>query len=153
MKREELFKYIQQIEDPKRDYAKILTNLHYTHFYLMDRYRKMLLPYDLTLIQSNVLGIITHHNPTPMALEEIKALVLEPNADVSRTVGRLTEKGFVEKVIDKTNRRKVSIRALPKGIKMMKKIEADPALNTLTEDFTLSEARNFVKYLNRLRND
>lgn len=151
MTREELYKYIEKIDDPKKDYGKILTNLHSTHYYLMDMYKKILKPYNLTLTQSTVLGIIVHHSPDAIALEEIKAMILEPNADVSRTVVRLAEKGFVEKVINKTNRRKVSIRALPKGVKMVKKMSLDPHFTNFTTGINLSEAKAFVRFLKRLR--
>lgn len=151
MTREELYKYIERIDDPKKDFGKILTNLHSTHYFLMDMYKKILKPYDLTLTQSSVLGIIVHHSPDAIALEDIKAMILEPNSDVSRTVVRLAAKGFVEKVINKTNRRKVSIRALPKGIKMAKKLILDPEFTNLTAGISLAEAKAFVKFLKRLR--
>lgn len=151
MTREELFRYIQQIDDPKKDFGKILANLHYTHFSLMDKYRKVFSSYDLTLTQFNVLSIIVSNYPKPLTLEEVKSMVLEPNSDVSRTVDRLVEKGFVRKKINKTNRRKVGIQATAKGVKISKKIENDPKFYYFTQDIKLTEAKAFIKTLAKLR--
>jgi DNA-binding MarR family transcriptional regulator len=151
MTREELFEIINEIEDPKKDSSKLLSNLHYTHFYLMDRYKKLLAGYDLTPIQSNVLGIITYFYPKTASLEEIKEMVLEPNSDVSRTVSRLVEKGIVEKVPNKENKRKVAIKATAKGMDLMRKIETEKKFEKFTADLTTAEAKTFVKVLLKLR--
>jgi DNA-binding MarR family transcriptional regulator len=151
MTREELFEFINKIDDPKKDHSKILSNLHYTHFYLMDRYKKLLAGYDLTPIQSNVLGIITFFYPKTASLEEIKEMVLEPNSDVSRTVSRLVEKGFVEKVINKENKRKVAIVSTSKGMELMQKIESEKKFEKFTAQLTTAEAKTFVKVLSKLR--
>ncbi len=153
MTRDELFEYIQRIDDPAKDYSKILGNLHYTHFYLMDKYKKVIQSYGLTTIQSNILGIIVHSYPKSLFLEEIKSMVLEPNSDVSRTVVRLAEKGFIEKIIDTNNRRKLSICATVKGVETSKKMEADPRFQKFTEGITLTEARVFIKFLKELRKE
>ncbi|HYG39747.1 MAG TPA: hypothetical protein VD908_14060, partial [Cytophagales bacterium] len=117
MTRAELFDFIEKIDDPKADYSKILSNLHYTHYFLMDKYKKLLQPYGLTSVQVNVLSIIVFHYPQAISLEEIKVMVLEPGSDVSRTVVRLANKGFIQKVIDPGNRRKRSIVSTEKGVK------------------------------------
>ncbi|MGZ4048306.1 MAG: MarR family winged helix-turn-helix transcriptional regulator [Bacteroidia bacterium] len=142
---------MQKINDPVKDYSKILGNLHYTHYYLMDRYKKILQPYGLTVIQSNILGIIMHRYPESLSLEEVKEMVLEPNSDVSRTVVRLSEKGFIKKVPDKKNRRKVSIIITPKGIKTAKRLESDEHFKKFSEEITLSESKAFIKFLSKLR--
>ena len=153
MTRKELFEYIQSIEDPGKDYGKILSNLHYTHYFLLDNYKKILENYDLTFTQSNVLSIIAHFHPAAVSLEEIKAMVLEPGSDVSRTVTRLKEKGFVEKVMNEKNNRKVCIKISVKGLKTSKKMGADPRFKEITSRTTLSESRAFVKYLVKLRKE
>jgi DNA-binding MarR family transcriptional regulator len=151
MKKSELFELIQKIDDPQKDHEKILSNLHYTHFFLMDKYKKILVQYDLTPTQANILGIISYYSPVAAALEQIKEMVLEPNSDVSRTVTRLAEKGFVEKVPNRENRRKVAIMITPKGQKTMKKIEADGIFRKLTSTLSKPEAKNFVAVLEKLR--
>jgi len=153
MKREELFEHIKKVNDPKKDHAKILSNLHYTHFYLMDKYKKLLEDYDLSVTQSNVLGIIGFYFPKPVSLEEIKAMILEPHSDVSRTVTRLVEKGFVEKVINKENKRKVCIQALNKGIKILQKIQAEKKFETFTSELTQKETQSFIAVLAKLRKE
>ncbi|MCD6019744.1 MAG: transcriptional regulator [Bacteroidetes bacterium] len=151
MTRKELFEYIQKVDDPIKDYNKIISNLHYTHYFLMDSYKKVLETYDLTFAQSNVLGIIVFKYPKAASLEEIKEMVLEHGSDVSRTVVRLTEKGFIEKVTDSENKRKLAIKATPKGLKTVEKMSKDPAFNKITTTFKLPEAKSFVKFLKKLR--
>jgi DNA-binding MarR family transcriptional regulator len=151
MKRSEVFKLMQKVEDPQNDADKILSNLHYTHFFLMDHYKKALIEYNLTSAQANVLGIIAYFAPKTASLEEIKEMVLEPNSDVSRTVTRLTDKGFAEKVINPDNRRKVSIAITSKGLKMMKKIDSDKTFKKFTSTLSKHEAKTFVNILEKLR--
>jgi DNA-binding MarR family transcriptional regulator len=151
MTREEIFKLITEVDDPKKDHAKILSNLHYTHFYLMDRYKKLLAEYNLTATQSNVLGIIAFFSPKAVTLEQIKEMVLEPNSDVSRTVTRLAEKGYVEKVINKENRRKVSIKVTAKGQKILAKIESEKKFESFTANISKTDILTFIKVLTKLR--
>jgi DNA-binding MarR family transcriptional regulator len=153
MKRTEIFEFLHKIDDPQKDYTKILSNLHYTHFFLMDRYNKLLAEFNLTASQANVLGIIDYFSKAPASLEQIKELVLEPNADVSRTVSRLVEKGFVEKVINKENRRKVSIVITEEGFKLQRKVEADPRFQLFTSEISLADARTFIDVLKKLRKE
>lgn len=153
MTREELFKYIQQINNPVKDYDKILSTLHFTHYDLMDKYKKILQTYDLTLTQTTVLKIINFNYPNSSSLEEIKAMILEPNSDVSRTVTRLVDKGFAIKLINKTNQRKVSIQATAKGLKISKKIEADGKFQQFTKELSLSEAKTLIKLLKKIRQE
>jgi len=151
MKRIELFDYMKKIDDPVKDHAMILANFHYTHFYMMDKYKKLLAGYNLTATQSNVLGIIEHHYPKAVSLEEIKEMVLEPNSDVSRTVVRLVEKGFAEKIINKENRRKVSIVITAKGLKTIKKITTDGKFSKFTAGLSKAEVKTFITVLSKLR--
>jgi DNA-binding MarR family transcriptional regulator len=153
MTRDELFEYIQKIDDPVKDFSKIISNLHYTHFNLMDSYKKTLSTYDLTPIQANVLGIIQFKHPQPQSLEQIKDMVLEPGSDVSRTVLRLSEKGFVKKVNDPNNHRKLAIKATPKGLKIAETIAKDSSFQKATTSLTLQEARTFIKVLQKLRTE
>ncbi|MES2568122.1 MAG: hypothetical protein V4565_14705 [Bacteroidota bacterium] len=151
MTREEIFELIEKIDDPVKDYQKIISNLHYTHYNLMDYYKKSLEIYDLTPMQSNVLSIIHYHQPKSLSLEEIKSMVLEPGSDVSRIVLRSSEKGFVEKVQNASNNRKLAIAITNKGLDVMKRISEDHSFNNLTHNFTLAEAEAFVLLLKKLR--
>jgi MarR family transcriptional regulator, negative regulator of the multidrug operon emrRAB len=151
MKRADLFKFMNKINDPSRDYGKILSSVHYTHYFLMDRYKKLLADYGLTSIQSNVLGIIDHFHPKVISLEEISEMVLEPNSDVSRTVTRLVEKGFAAKMVNPDNRRKVSIGITPKGVKTIQKIEKDGKFKIFTSRLSKAESQALVNALAKLR--
>jgi DNA-binding MarR family transcriptional regulator len=151
MTREEIFQLLQEVKDMKKDFSKILNIVHYTHYYLLDEYKKIMKAYDITVTQSNVLGIIAYQHPKALSLEEIKLLVLEPNSDVSRTVDRLQSKGFVEKVIDPENRRKRSIRSTAKGREIIRALSEDTRFHIFTNRLTLEEARELVRLTSKLR--
>jgi len=151
MKRKDIFNDLKNIVDPTRDYLKILGNLHYTHFALLDKYKRILKPYGLSFPQSHVLSIIVHMHPKQLSLEEIKEMVLEPNSDVSRTVVRLEEKGFLKKVKDSENRRKRAIMATSVGINVFRQLEKDKRFSAIVVDVSLGHARIFAQTLELLR--
>jgi DNA-binding MarR family transcriptional regulator len=149
VEREDIFAYISDITK-REETRKILSNLHYTHFFMLDRYKKTLASYDLSFPQINVLYIMDLFFTGPVSLEEIKKMVLEPNSDVSRIVTRLAEKGFVSKVPDPKNGRKLSIVISEKGLRTLKKALSDKRFD-YTSQITLEEAKVFVEVLNKLR--
>lgn len=127
-----------------------MSNLHYTHYYMLDKYKKTLKKYDLSTPQLNVLAIIGVFFPDSGSLEQVKAMVLEPNSDVSRTVSRLVEKGFVKKVVNPDNKRKVSIMITEKGSRTLQKTQMDKGFD-YTSDISIDEAKVFVQVLAKLR--
>ncbi len=142
---------IGQAADPHRDHTLILANLHYTHFYLMEQYKKTLADYGITAIQSNVLGIVDFFGESGASLEEIKEMVLEPNSDVSRIIGRLAEKKFVEKIVNPHNRRKLNIRITKRGNLLLGRIQERKVMKNFTAALTPSEVRSFTRILEKLR--
>ena len=149
MEQQDIFSVIAQINS-REEVRKVLSNLHYTHFIMLDKYKKTLAAYDLSFPQINVLYIIGSFFPNSGSLEEIKKMVLEPNSDVSRTVSRLAEKGFVQKVQNPKNGRKLSIAITEKGERTLSKALADKRFDYVSQ-ITLEEARIFVEVLKKLR--
>jgi DNA-binding MarR family transcriptional regulator len=86
-------------------------------------------------------------------LEEIKEMVLEPGSDVSRTVVRLTQKGFVKKVIDPKNKRKLAIAVTPEGLDVFSKINSDNSFLKNEVSYSIDEAVNFINFLKKLREE
>ncbi len=146
-----LFENLEDLKDLQNDYSKVLANLHYTHFSLMDAYKKILKPYKLSFTQSHVLSIIYHFNPNPVTLQQIKQMILEPNSDVSRTVDRLVEKGFVEKIKNKDNRRMRSIKVTAAGKKLIKILEKERQFSDLLQNISINEAKSFITILSKFR--
>ncbi len=145
-----IFNELEKIEKDN-DHSKLLSYLHCTHYYLMDRYKKILSGYGLTVPQSNVLGIIGHFHPLPLSIDEIKEWMLEPGPDVSRIVSRLVQKELVEKVVNIKNRRKVSIKITSKGLKMAKDLNTDKKLMDFTNTISAKDAKLFISILKNLR--
>jgi DNA-binding MarR family transcriptional regulator len=151
MKKSDVFSEIEKSKVPVTDYSRVLANLHYTHFLLMQRYNVELAKYNLTTAQSNVLGILGHYAPAKMSLEEIKDLVLEPNSDVSRIVTRLAEKKLVKKAPDEKNKRKVAIQLTSAGNRLYNEILNNKTFIKYVKTVTPEEATIFAKVLGKLR--
>lgn len=144
---------LEKIEDISKDYTKILSNLYYTHYWLLDKYKMILKDFGIGPQQSNVLGIVKHFHPQPLTLGEIKSMLLEKNADASRIVERLKEKKFLSKVTDPNNRRKVGITLTPQGLEMIQALEKKQAFKKFTQKFSLEDARQFARLLAKLRTE
>lgn len=63
------------------------------------------------------------------------------------------QKGFVKKVINKENRRKVCIIATGKGVKTIKKMESDNRFKKITASMSKNEAIAFINSLAKPRGD
>jgi len=151
MKRAEMYAQLNSVDCPESDFLKILSNLHYTHHFLIDRYRKILQEWDITPAQSNVMGIIDCYGENGASLEQIKEMVLEPHSDVSRTVTRLVSKAYAEKVLNASNKRKVEIRLTSSGKNVLAQLRDSNSMRQITSGLSLDQARNFCEILDRLR--
>jgi MarR family transcriptional regulator, 2-MHQ and catechol-resistance regulon repressor len=147
----DLIEELSRIEDPVKDHSRILGNLYFTHFWLLDRYKAILDNYGITPQQSNVLAVVKEFHPRALTLTEVKAGLLEKNADVSRIITRLTSKGLLKRKINRSNKRKVEISITEKGRRLMDKMERDDPFQKFTSKFTLEDARTLVGLLNKLR--
>ena len=56
----DIVKELENIKDLEKDSNKILGNLYFTHFWLIDKYKSLLSQFDITPQQSNILGTLNH---------------------------------------------------------------------------------------------
>jgi DNA-binding MarR family transcriptional regulator len=108
--------------------TKTVINVMYTARYIEEAVNAVLKPYDLTIPQYNVLRILRGQKGKPANLSTIQERMVDRNSNTTRLVDKLIRKGWVERSVCETNRRKVEIVITQQGLDVLK--ELDP----ITED-------------------
>jgi DNA-binding MarR family transcriptional regulator len=81
--------------------------------------------FQLTVSQYNVLRILRGARPTRLACREISDRMVARDPDVTRLVDRLAERGLVDRVRDRGDRRVVEVGITDAGLAMLQKLDAD----------------------------
>ena len=108
------------------------------HFMLVNNkineaFLKVLKPFDVSLQQFNVLRILRGQNGKPANLSTINARMVTKMSNTTRLVDKLILKGFVDRMVCPSNRRKIEINITPEGKKVLKKM-----------DFQMAEAEKSI---------
>ncbi len=113
--------------------------------------RKFLKPYGVSLQQFNVLKILKGAKE-PISTSVIRERMVQPMADSSRLVDRLSAKGWVTRISCSTDKRLVDVTISEEGIKFL---ELVPSVETIIEklyrQISREEAENLNHLLNKLR--
>lgn len=145
------------VEDEiKRDfqcpYHKLSVNLFYSFGWINHLYQKNLKKFEITTHQFFILRILKGYYPESATVHDLQDCMPEKKSDTSRLVERLRAKGIVERVTDKTDRRKVKVKLTSEGFKLLESIEEEEIswigkLKNLDE----KEAGYLNKLLDKLR--
>ena len=92
-----------------------------------------LLPHDLSLPQLYLLTVLKNGDG-PVTTGEIGRAMVKASQTITGLVDRLEEPGFVERVFDRSDRRKTWVRLTEKGERKL--AEAFPAANRLAEELS-----------------
>lgn len=128
-----------RIEDEIKQYRfesqaqKAMINIIFTAGWLQDQTRGLLKSYSLTLQQYNVLRILRGRHPECAYPNEIKAVMLDKNPDLTRLCDRLEVNGWITRELDIDNRRKVKLHITEKGLEVL--AELDPQMRSNTKEF------------------
>lgn len=144
-------KELGNLKNIETDYEKVLASVYYTHFWLSDKYTRILSEYGITNQQSTILGTVLHYHPQPLTLMQLKSVMLEKNSDVSRIVSRLITKGYLKKNADPDNKRKIQISITSKGISLMEKIREQKPFKKFTSELSTTEGKQILALLAKLR--
>ena len=109
----------------KTEDEKLTVNLIFTHYWLLDKLKDRLRPYDISMQQYNVLRILRGQGDKPASINLLKERMLDKSSDASRLVERLRIKGLVDRIICPMDRRAVEIRISGKGLELLKNIDKD----------------------------
>jgi len=98
-------------------------NLVRTAAMLQHEFEDGLKPYGVTATQYNVLRILRGAGPSGLCRNEIKDRMITPVPDATRLLDRLEEAGYVERHREVDDRRFVTARITPAGLRLLKRMD------------------------------
>ena len=91
------------------------------HWYT-DQLNTILKPYGLSEPRYNVLRLLEEAGGVAMAQQDIQDRMIQRSSNVSRIIDKLLAEGYVSRVINEDNRRKMDICLTAEGRKFLKKV-------------------------------
>lgn len=88
----------------------------------------VLKPFDVSLQQFNVLRILRGQNGKPAHLSTLNERMVTKMSNTTRLVDKLILKGYVNRIVCPSNRRKVEINITEEGDKVLKKMDVAMAI-------------------------
>ena len=111
MKIEDAIKSTTALSPSKRT----ILNIMYTQNVLSETFNEVLKPHDLSTEQFNVLRILRGQKGKPANLSTLNERMVTKMSNTTRLVDKLILKGYVERMVCPSNRRKVEINITPTG--------------------------------------
>ncbi len=148
----EIEKAIKQNVKFSSEYHKIAVNILFTASWIDQGHIQKLKPFGLTPQQFNILRILRGQHPKPATINLLIDRMIDKSSNASRLVDRLEQKGFVNRCVNKDDKRAVNVQISEKGLEVLKSI--DENLNSLDSDFktlSIEEAQQLNFLLDKLR--
>ena len=105
-------------------------------------------PFDVSLQQFNVLRILRGQKGKPANLSTLNERMVTKMSNTTRLVDKLLLKGYVDRIICSSNRRKVEINITKEGKKILLKIDA--AMNVAEHKILKNLSKKELEQLNIL---
>lgn len=129
---------------------KLTINLLYSANWANDILTDAIKPFGISLAQFNVLRILRGQQDKPANLSTINSRMVSKTSNTTRLVDKLITKGYSERTICPSNRRKVEIIITQKGLSLLKTI--DPIIDQAEQNITSQINENELELLNKLLN-
>ena len=84
--------------------------------------KKICVKYNLSLIEGKILCFL-HNNPTKDTAADIVELRMLSKGNVSSAIDKLCKQGYIQRVLDKNNRRKIHLSLLSKADDINKDVD------------------------------
>ncbi|KUG26598.1 transcriptional regulator, marr family [hydrocarbon metagenome] len=107
----------------KSELHKLAVNIIYTHSWLNYHQIRLLVKYNLTPQQYNILRILRGQHPNPATVNLLKERMLDKMSDASRLVERLRIKDLVERKNCKEDRRRAEVIITEKGLEVLQELD------------------------------
>lgn len=134
------------------EHQKAAINILYTGSWLYNINVSFLKKFGITPEQFNVLRILRGNHPKAIMLAEITRRMIDKSSNCTRLVEKLRQKGFVNRQICENNRRQVDISITDKGLRLLKKIDANsPDWYKAIQKLSKTEAKELNRMLDTLR--
>ena len=129
---------------------KLTINLLYSANWANDILIETIKPFDISLQQFNVLRILRGQQNQPANLSTINSRMVAKTSNTTRLVDKLISKGYTDRTICPSKRRKVEITITEKGLTLLNTI--DPIINTAEKKVTAQLNDHELELLNKLLN-
>lgn len=136
----------------KDERHKLMINLLFTGNYLKALETRAFASFGLSPQQFNILRILRGANDW-LAMNDIKARMIDRSPNTTRLADKLLEKQLVERSQCDKDRRVVFLKVSSKGLKLLNEIDNSEELEKLnpTQHITEEEAKRMNDILDRLR--
>jgi DNA-binding MarR family transcriptional regulator len=131
---------------------KVLLNLIFTANWLRAGQIKLFKQHGISPEQYNVLRILRGQKGNAIGVNKIQERMLDKNSNASRLIDKLSEKGLVDRLGCKNDRRQVEIFITPKGLDLLTSLDEVMDLQEKSSiNLTIGESEELNKLLNKLR--
>ncbi len=103
--------------------SRTIIHLILVHNRINESLSKALKPYEVSLQQFNVLRILRGRKGVPANLSTLNERMVSKMSNTTRLVDKLIQKGYVERSICESNRRKVEITITAEGESVLAKMD------------------------------
>ena len=132
---------------------KAIISILFTYGLVNNKLNDVLKPFDVSIQQFNVLRILRGQKGIPITLEKLQELMINKMSNTTRLIDKLIKKGYVNKSINKKNRRKIDITISQEGLNFLEFIDVkidskeQDIIHALTDDETIE----LVRLLGKIR--
>src|SRR5690606_13267155 len=132
---------------------KAVISILYTNGVLNNILNDALKPFDISLQQFNVLRVLRSRKEKPISLETLQELMINKMSNTTRLIDKLNKKGYVEKNINKINRRKIDITISQEGLNLTGIIDKsiDGTEKKIIGSLTIDETHDLIRLLGKVR--
>ncbi|WP_285057251.1 MarR family winged helix-turn-helix transcriptional regulator [Pedobacter ginsengisoli] len=141
--------YTTQFES---EHQQAIVNVLYTYSWCIDRLKQIIVPYEITTQQFNILRILRGQHPRPSTINLLRSRMLDKMSDASRIVDRLVQKGLVFKKANGSDKRAVDILISAKGLGLLDQMDKEVNISgIISSNLTEHEAAQLNVLLDKMR--
>lgn len=145
---------LKETKSPRYEsiFHEVIVNVSFTNNWLNDKIKQLVVPYDITSQQFNVLRILRGQYPEPSTINLIKSRMLDKMCDASRIVDRLVQKNLIIKRVNAVDKRAVDIIINDKGLTLLEKMDEEVSLSSILKgNLTKKDAERLSRLLDKAR--
>lgn len=148
MKIEEILKTKSNLPLSKKAVISII----YTNAQINKQLVDTLKPYDISLQQFNVLRILRGQKGKAACLETVQERMITKMSNTTRLIDKLIKKQYVEKSINKANKRKIDILIKEEGLTLLRSVDdlIDSKESDIMSSLNKQEKIELIKLLGKL---
>ena len=131
---------------------KVIVNVRYTSNFLGNLQNNFMVRHGITMPQFNILRILRGAKDS-ISVNTVKDRMVEKSPNTTRLMDKLIEKGLIERVRCKEDRRVVYVKITNSGLDLLSKIDEEFNVASLNNiDLTDAESEKLSELLDKLRN-